>query len=126
MKNKAKVNKKRSDKYYMEVLMRYYNLIMVAIALGFILCGCADHLNLQGPKGDPGKDADPIKVVQLCPGSSNYGVFIEVAICQNNQLWGVYSANGGFLTMLPPGRYSSNGIGSACNFTVLDNCQVIP
>lgn len=74
-----------------------------------------------GPKGEDGEIAT---VVQLCPGTSNYGVFVETALCINNKLYGVYSIHGGFLTYLAPGNYSSNGVGSACNFSVLPDCIV--
>lgn len=78
-----------------------------------------------GQVGPPGADGQPARVVKLCPGVTAYpGVFVEVALCINNSLFGVYSANGGFLTELPPGTYSSNAIGSACNLLVLPNCKV--
>lgn len=78
----------------------------------------------NGTDGLNGADAVPVTVVNLCPGASNYGVFVETAICLNNNLYGVYSANGGFLTLLAPGSYSSNAIGSACSLTVGPNCTV--
>lgn len=81
----------------------------------------------QGPAGASGAngiDTTPITVVNLCPGTSNYGVFVEIALCLNNNLYAVYSANGGFLTYLAPGGYSSNAIGSACSLTVQPNCVV--
>lgn len=78
----------------------------------------------MGPRGATGADGQPAQVVPLCPGISNYGAFVEVALCINNNLYAVYSANGGFLTYLAPGNYSSNGIGSACNLTVHNNCVV--
>lgn len=82
----------------------------------------------QGPPGNTGPagiDGLPAKVVNLCPGVTSYpGVFVEVALCLNSRLYGVYSANGGFLTELIPGSYSSNAIGSACNLVVHDNCVV--
>lgn len=79
----------------------------------------------SGPKGDPGVDASPVTVVQLCPGTTTYpSIFVEVAFCISGNLYGTYSANGGFSTLLPPGAYSSNAIGSSCNFVVHDNCVV--
>lgn len=85
----------------------------------------------NGTDGVPGLDGqDGISpptpyMVHLCPGVTAYpSVFVEVALCLNNKLYGVYSANGGFLTYLPPGTYSSNAIGSACNLTVGADCQV--
>jgi len=85
----------------------------------------------QGPRGDTGAtgpagaDGQPARVVQLCPGVTVYpSAFVEVALCINNQLYAVYSANGGFLTHILPGLYNSNAIGSACSFTVVDSCLV--
>lgn len=64
--------------------------------------------------------------VQFCPGTTIYpSTFVEQGFCINNELWAVYSLNGGFLTLIPPGNYSSNGINSSCNFQVLANCLVI-
>lgn len=75
-----------------------------------------------GPNGTP---APPTTLVQLCPGAPAYSTtYIENAICLQGQLYGVYSANGGFLTLLTPGAYTSNGIGSSCNFTVGLNCAI--
>lgn len=63
--------------------------------------------------------------VQFCPNPTTYpSTFSEVGFCINNQLWGVYSVNNGFLTLIVPGNYSSNGINSSCNFTVGPNCTV--
>ncbi len=71
-----------------------------------------------GLNGINGQDATPVTVVPLCPGVSSYGTFVEVAVCLNGSLYGVYSQNGGFLTLLANGSYSSNAIGSACNLAV--------
>lgn len=90
--------------------------------------GPAGHDGATGPTGDVGprgSDGEIATVIQLCPGYSNYGTFVETALCINNQLYGVYSANGGFLTLLAPGNYTSNAIGSACNLTVVANCGVV-
>lgn len=60
-----------------------------------------------------------IKPVQFCPGTPSYpSVFPEVGFMVNNVLYAVYSQNGGFLTLVSPGYYTSNAIGSRCNFTV--------
>ncbi len=77
----------------------------------------------QGPKG---ADGTVVITVQFCPGAvATYpSVFPEYGICLNNQIFAVYSANGGFLALIPPGVYSSNAIGSACNFTVAENCVI--
>lgn len=83
----------------------------------------------RGPAGIPGlngADGTQITLVQLCSGfvPSYPSTFPEVAECVNGSLYGVYSANGGFLVYLPPGSYSSNGINASCTFNVLPNCQV--
>lgn len=72
----------------------------------------------NGANGLNGADGNQITVVALCPGHTNYGTFIETALCINGQLQAVYSLNGGFLTTIVDGNYSSNAVGSACNFTV--------
>lgn len=66
------------------------------------------------------------QVVQFCAGANTAypGTFAEVGFCINNNLYAVYSANDGFLTLVPPGTYSSNGINASCTFTVLPNCVV--
>jgi predicted small lipoprotein YifL len=124
-------------------------MITVLMALTLAACGKqgpAGSPGAQGPKGDkgdqgdvgspgmPGQDGSDgqpgapgtvVQFVQLCPGTPSYpSTFIEYAVCVENKLYAVYSANGGFLTYLPPGAYQSNAIGSACNFTVGANCQV--
>lgn len=113
-------------------------LLYAALISTALLTGCGHFKGEQGAKGDTGSvgakgetgpvgaDGQIATVVQLCPGYSNYGVFIEMALCINSKLYGVYSQNGGFLTLLAPGRYSSSGIGSACSFTVNSNCEVVP
>lgn len=66
-------------------------------------------------------------IVQFCPGITSYPqTFSEIGFCINNQLYAVYSANDGFLTLVPPGTYSSNGINSSCTFNVGLNCEVNP
>jgi len=71
-----------------------------------------------GATGAAGQDITLVTVVPLCPGVSNYGVFVEVALQIGDKLYAVYSQNGGFLTYLAPGNYTSDGIGAACNLTV--------
>lgn len=72
-----------------------------------------------------GIDANSVSVVVLCPGTTLYpGTFVEVGFCIDGKLYATYSANGGFSTEIPPGTYSSNGIGSSCTFTVGENCNV--
>lgn len=87
-----------------------------------ITCSGTSVLVLNGSNGLPGSAITP---VQLCPGTISYpSTFIEYGWCLNNKLWGVYSANDGFLTYFPPGAYQSNAIGSRCNLTVGSNCSV--
>lgn len=94
-----------------------------------VLCngaqGTAGNDGSNGANGHDGVDATPVTVVNLCPGTPVYpSVFVEIAFCIDNQLYGTYSANGGFSTLMPPGGYSSNAIGSSCNFTVASNCVI--
>jgi len=96
---------------------------MKKLLLLVFIIGCG-----QGPQGLPGpagSDLNPITIVHFCPGSTIYPTtFIEVALCVDNELWAVYSSNGGFLTLVPQGNYTSDGINSICNFTVGPNCTV--
>lgn len=79
----------------------------------------------KGPKGDKGDSGSSISVIALCPGSTHYpDTFIEQALCIGGKLYGVYSDRGGYLTYLPPGNYSSNAVGSCCNFTVKPECKI--
>jgi hypothetical protein len=81
----------------------------------------------EGPQGTAGTPGTAITVVQLCPASfvpSYPNTFPEQALCIDNVLYGVYSAQGGFLAELPPGTYSSDGINASCTLTVEANCEV--
>lgn len=73
---------------------------------------------LQGITGPAGADGTMVTLVKLCPETPTYGVFVEFGMCINGKLYGVYSANGGFLALLSNGNYTSAGIGSSCNLTV--------
>jgi|ERR1035437_1580126 hypothetical protein len=80
-----------------------------------------------GAAGTPGAAGTVITPIQLCP--SNFvptypSVFVESALCIGNHLYGVYSDHGGFLALLPPGNYSSNGINASCSFTITENCGI--
>lgn len=74
----------------------------------------------QGPSGDDGQDSNPVVIFKFCPNVvANYpSSFPEYGIRLNNNVYGVYSANGGFLTLLIPGSYTTTGIGANCNFTI--------
>lgn len=105
--------------------------LVVTVDLGSpnVICngldGAEGQIGGTGPQGIPGQDITPVTLVKLCPGTSTYPtVFIEYGMCIADQMWGVYSANGGFLALLPPGNYSSNAIGSSCNLTIGLHCQV--
>jgi hypothetical protein len=126
----------------MERVMSNFKDFMVFVwilVFGAILAGCGQgQTGNQGIPGVPGasgpigatgpagSNGTQITVVQFCPNSvPNYpSTFPEVAECINNQLYAVYSANDGFLTLVPPGVYSSDGINSSCTFTILPNCIV--
>lgn len=84
-----------------------------------------------GPKGDTGIAGSPgtvITPVQFCSGiTPTYpSYFPESGLCINHQMYGVYSANGGFLALLTPGSYSSDGINASCTFTIGADCAVAP
>jgi hypothetical protein len=90
-----------------------------------VLNGCVSPSPeiLQGPPGTPGT---VITTVQFCPNvvSIYPTTFPEYGLCINGNVYAVYSANDGFLTLTPPGTYNSNAIGSACAFTILPNCVI--
>jgi len=78
-----------------------------------------------GPQGTPGVDITPITWVQFCAPTTAYpNTFSEGGFCIAGNLYAVYSINGGFMTLIPPGVYSSNGVNSTCTFTVQANCVV--
>ena len=92
---------------------------------GGTLLSCPDgtsSLILNGSNGTAGTLITPI---QFCPGTTTYPTtFSEVGFCIDNTLWAVYSLNGGFMTEIVPGTYSSNGVNSSCTFIVSPNCTV--
>lgn len=96
----------------------------LALAI-LLLSGCG-----QGPQGIPGTagtNGTTINPVQFCPSvTPNYPTtFPESGFCIDGNIYAVYSANDGFLTLIPPGQYVSNAIGSICTFQVLPNCVVL-
>lgn len=114
-------------------------LILAAMLLCHSSCG-KNTVYVQGPVGPTGEtgspgeagingtngsDATPVYAVQLCPGTPSYPtLFPECAFCVQGFLYATFSANGGFTTLLLPGRYSSNAVGSACSFTVVSGCEI--
>lgn len=84
--------------------------------------GSNGHDGSNGQDGRDGHDGTPgtvVSSVQFCHGTPSYpSTFPEVGFRIGGQLFAVYSANGGFLTLIPPGTYVSNGIGNSCTFTV--------
>jgi hypothetical protein len=98
---------------------------------GGALITCDDGTNAfiangaNGSNGSNGTNGTVVTPIQFCPGTSSYpSTFIEVGFCINDSIWAVYSANGGFLTEILPGKWSSNAIGSRCDFTVLPHCRI--
>jgi hypothetical protein len=77
----------------------------------------------NGQNGQPGTQ---VTMIRFCPNvtPSYPSTFPEYGFCIDNNMYGVYSTNGGFLSLLPPGLYISNAVGSSCNFTIAANCQV--
>ena len=87
--------------------------------------GTAGTNGTNGANGTNGTNGTVLTIVQFCPGTASYpSTFPEVGVCIANSLYAVYSANDGFLSLIPPGGYTSNGIGSSCNFTVGANCTI--
>lgn len=83
---------------------------------------------VQGQAGAQGASGTSVTPVQLCDDGfvATYpSVFPESALCIGERLYGVYSANGGFLAYLPPGTYVSNGINASCKFIIENGCKVL-
>lgn len=73
----------------------------------------------NGSAGHNGTDASPVTPVSFCGAPSIYpSAFPEYGLLIGNRMFGVYSLNGGFLALLPPGLYNSNAVGSSCNFLI--------
>jgi hypothetical protein len=90
------------------------------------LPGATGPAGSNGNDGRDGSDAHSVVAVKLCPGTTNYpSTFVEYAFCIEGELYATYSANDGFTSILPPGLYQSNAIGSSCQFEVQANCTVI-
>lgn len=95
-------------------------------ANGGVLISCPDGSQSLVLNGSNGTNGTVVTPVQFCAGVVNSypSTFPEVGFCINNNIYAVYSANGGFLTEISPGLWQSNAIGSACNFTVGPNCSI--
>lgn len=92
---------------------------------GGAVINCTDGTSSVILNGAPGAPGTAYTTVKLCPGNTAYpSRFVEIAIRTQDKLIAVYSANGGFLTELPPGYYTSNGVGSACNFRVNNDLTI--
>lgn len=87
---------------------------------------CTDGTSSFVASGSNGAPGTVVAPVQFCPGvQTTYpSTFAEIGFCIDNNLYAVYSINEGFLTLIPPGAYASNAVGSTCNFTVLPNCKI--
>lgn len=74
----------------------------------------------NGTNGVDGINGTVVIPVQFCTGftASYPNVFPESGLIIGGKMYGVYSANGGFLVFMPPGTYSSNGINASCTFTL--------
>lgn len=105
--------------------------ILILMSLTVLLSACGapggptgaqGSMGSTGPQGPSGTIGTP---VQFCPGTTTYsGEFNEVGFCINGSIYAVYSANDGFLSEVPPGTYTSDGINASCTFTVGPNCEV--
>jgi hypothetical protein len=86
---------------------------------GASLISCENGTSSLVLNGTNGIDGTLITAVQFCSGTGVYpSVFPEVGFVIGGHLYAVYSANGGYLFEVLPGRYSSNAIGNSCSFTV--------
>lgn len=96
--------------------------LIIISALLLVACGQNSSSITQLPL----ESANGITPVQFCPNvTPTYPTtFPEVGFCIQGNLYAVYSANDGFLSLIPPGTYVSNAIGSACTFTVLADCVI--
>ena len=98
------------------------------LLLTLLLTGCAKEQFAYEPAPVPVSEPE-ITMVELCPGLTPAypSTFPEYAMCVHDSnggtLYAVYSANGGFETELPPGKYQSTGI-PGCVFIVGPNCQI--
>lgn len=134
-KSKAKTTRGKDRAVYRLIVDALTRATKASIILLFFLWGCgeAGPVGPAGPQGKQGEQGETgaqgqsgtpgtvITPIQLCPPNfvpTYPNVFPEIAFKIGNKLYGVYSANGGFMVELTPGTYSSNGINASCTFTV--------
>lgn len=88
-----------------------------------ITCPSSSAVVKNGSNGTNGTLVIP---QQFCPGyvQSYPSTFAESGLCIGGQMYGVYSANDGFLALMPSGIYQSHGINSDCTFTLSSNCKI--
>lgn len=100
-------------------------LVILLLLTSLVSCGKPKNGDVGG-RGPAGADGTVITTLKFCPGSpSTYpSTFPEYGLCIAGQVYAVYSTNDGFLTLVPPGTYNSNAVGSACTFTLLTDCQL--
>jgi hypothetical protein len=93
-----------------------------------VVCdGASGQDGINGTSGSDGQDGTLVVPVQFCAASfvpSYPDTFPELGFCINNEMYGVYSTHGGFMVLLTPGQYNSNGVEASCTFTLNANCQV--
>lgn len=106
------------------------NFILVGVALILVAFSCGR--GEKGDKGDPGipgLDGAQITLIQFCPNSTpTYpSIFPESAFCISNQVYAILDQGNGYdyLTIITPGAYTSQGVGSVCNFIVKENCEIV-
>jgi hypothetical protein len=110
-------------KYFLFLIVAYLTIVMVACAKP-----AAGPAGAIGPQGDTGAQGISPTPVQLCKACVTHypDTYAEVLFCYNGDLYGTYSANGGFSTEVVPGVYNSNGINCSCTVTIGSNCAVSP
>jgi hypothetical protein len=92
---------------------------------GGTLISCTNGTEALVLNGLDGTNGTFVQPVQFCPGNTIYpNEFNELGFCIQGSLYAVYSLNNGFLSLIPPGRYDSDAVGSSCDFTVGTNCTI--
>lgn len=103
-----------------------FAIATLTVLLCVAACGKQGNNGSNGAQGLPGAPGTTITMQQLCGSCvpTYPTIFPEWVVCANNQLYGVYSANDGFWSLLPPGTYSSNGINCSCTVVLGPNCEI--